>query len=352
MGRYSLGMKFLPLLTAAVMILSAIAFTPAPVFAVNPPCGSVLIANTTLKGVITCASPVGYTIGSAGITIVCKAATLVGPGSGIGIYNPGFASVTIKNCDVKDFDTGIGIRDSPNNILTGNYAYDNTGPGFVVFDSNSSSLLKNSAYFDAAGFFMNYSSGVTLQLNKGYDSTAFEGFGAYASSGNKLISNTASGNAEDGFSFGSGFTSNIILSNTAVGNDLVGFSLSGSSANVIQANKATANLGDGFVLNNTSDLNLLYSNKAAGNGGDGFHLASSSSNNLISNTALRNSVDGFHFESTATHNSIIDNTALVNGRYRCYDGTGLFAPLQNFYFGNSGTPVGPAYSVPSGLFPS
>lgn len=51
--------------------------------------------------------PSGIKIGADGVVLDCNGSTFIGEGSGDGIYNKKFDHVEIKNCDIKDYTTGI-----------------------------------------------------------------------------------------------------------------------------------------------------------------------------------------------------------------------------------------------------
>jgi len=324
--------------------------------ALNPPCGSTLVANTTLTGSISCATLIGYNVGAPGITINCKSATITGSGTGTGIFDNGFPNVVIKGCTVKNFYYGIGVVFTKNVTLSRNKAYNNLYCGFVVGAMNDSLVTRNYATGSRSGFFVNDTDNTVISFNVatasvspvGGPSNSGDGFDIYGIN-NQVLSNLATVNSGDGFALA--LHSSTVLGNVATANGKAGLSLGNSATTTMFHNMATKNLQDGFILTSSSN-DVLIDNGATSNTVNGFHFSNAKSNNIIQNTASKNGLDGFHFESNSTSNQVIDNRSYLNTRYRCYDGTGVTGLVLNFYVLNNGTPVGPAFSFPPGLFPA
>ena len=347
-----------PLVIAVVLLSSVLlAITPSPALAGNPPCGATLTANTILTGVINCGTPFGYVVGAAGITVSCNGAIITGPGSGTGIFDNGFPDVVIKGCLVKDFNYGIGVVFTSNATITGNRAFSNTYIGILLGSDVLSAVTRNIARGNEAGFWINGSSTDTILNNQAIGNglpavsmSQDSGFVVSASSYDTLKGNSASVNYGNGYTV-AGANHTVLERNSATGNHLDGVSLGYSPLNLLYENVVTTSGEDGISLNR-SDTNVVFLNFASRNGVNGLHFDNSTTNAIIQNIASRNGQDGFHFEFDAINNQIIDNRSLMNVRYRCYDATGIAGPLHNFYSLNNGTPVGPAFSVPPGLFPA
>ena len=151
-------------------------------------CGDTIMKSCTFNGSQDCRNVEerdGLITGADNIVINGDGYTLTGNSSGIGIFS-NHSGVTIKNVQVKDFDTGIKVEDTSNNViencvvrknygsLTGinlsadnssvrnNRVYNNTGPGIFVggdynlFENNTVLWNKNNTllpgygiYFDA-----------------------------------------------------------------------------------------------------------------------------------------------------------------------------------------------------------
>jgi parallel beta-helix repeat protein len=115
------------LLLYSISALSAV----LPVAAITPnvvTCGTTITTSTELKADIGPCSGNGIVIGSSGITLNCAGHTISGTsGSVAGISLLGVTTVTVKNCHVTGFASGIYLGASSSNKLTGNTANGNYG---------------------------------------------------------------------------------------------------------------------------------------------------------------------------------------------------------------------------------
>jgi len=64
-------------------------------------------------------------INASDVELDCNGATINGTGSGFGIFNPGFNNVTIKNCNVHNYNVGIKLANSSSNTIINNTISDN-----------------------------------------------------------------------------------------------------------------------------------------------------------------------------------------------------------------------------------
>jgi parallel beta-helix repeat protein len=110
-------------------------------------------------------------IKSDNVVLDCNGATINGDGSGIGIYNNGFDNVILKNCNIKNYEFGIGTVHSSYNTITSNNISNNSYGIDMEYSSNntlnSNNIHSNSLY----GIYMVYSSGNALNnkiKNNGY----------------------------------------------------------------------------------------------------------------------------------------------------------------------------------------
>ena len=201
-------------------------------------------------------------IGVNGITLDCAGHSITGTGSGKGIFLASKTGVTIKNCVVSGFPSGIFLFTSSSNTLTSNIANNNNAGIVLASFSNFNTLTANIA---------NNNSGDGI------------GIGAFSSS-NTLTFNTANNNSGGGISLGAFSSSNNLTSNTANGNNK-GIFLVLSSSNTLTFNTANNNF-NGIFLFSSSNSNTITSN-IANNNGRGIFI-SSSSNNLIFNNLFNN----------------------------------------------------------------
>jgi len=298
----SFGRRLLTLALAFTMVFSAFAvIAPLTVSAQVPPCGTVLVANTTIIGGL-CATPFAYQVGAPGITIRCAAAnpTLTGVASNVGIVNPGFANVVITGCTFKGFATGVEIVGA-----TGN------------------KILKNTAQNDAWGFNITTSTSTQVVRNKAVSNNR-TGFNFVSSSLGQIVGNMALSNFGNGFAFTSD-THDVIDVNTAVLNGINGIDLISSTACFLLGNTALANGNDGIlltagVLSSSGNLapsvgNIVYHNVANTNHHDGIELTDANANLVIDNTAKFNQKDGIDLNGgsgVAGPNTMVQNITVNN----------------------------------------
>ena len=224
----------IPSVLILTVLGSTFLFSLTPVFATNPACGATLTANTTLTGDIGVLAPClgnGLVIGKNGITLNCAGFTISGTVAGDGgVYLSGRKKVTVENCIVTGFSSGIYLYDSSDNIITGNTANGNYAGIFLTSHSNKNHVTGNVA-----------------------DNNHFEGFYIVGSSGNILTGNTANNNQEEGFSNYMDASKNILTGNTAKNNLNYGYyDLSTSSSPGVPhwdtKNSYTSDTGSGNVL--------------------------------------------------------------------------------------------------------
>ena len=148
--------------------------------------------------------------------------------SSTGITLRGRTGVTVKNCRVTNFASGVTLDSCDGNILLNNTVYNNVDWGFLLSASYNNTLLDNTIYgirdvvnnFDGAGFIVEMSFGNTFKGNVAYDNgrgfsigefatEIFEehfeehrGFIPEAYEGNVFEANTVEGNTEAGFWIG------------------------------------------------------------------------------------------------------------------------------------------------------
>lgn len=329
----------LMLLLAVSTFAVAIVFSPS-VQAQVPPCGSVLLVNTTITGG-TCTTPFAYQIGAPGITVHCKAAspTVTGIATSVGIENYGFTGVTIKGCTFSGFDIGILVVNAKSNSITHDVAQNSAGDGFKINDSVGTILTRNTA---------------TMNGGDGFDFVASSSFSV-------LTANSAVDNQGSGFAF-NGDAHDVLQYNIAVLNGLDGFILSGASLNTLVRNTASGNSQDGFLLTSgapnpagaptLSNTNILYANQATINKHDGFELIDAQGNILIDNTAKFNVNDGIDLNGgsgVTAQNIMVQNLTLNNLVLERSDtsvGGGTDGTANLWIVDNS---VPPAATFPAGL---
>jgi parallel beta-helix repeat protein len=207
-------------------------------------CGDLLTQSRTLNSsdfTGGACSATGLEIGATGITLDCNGKPIIGSGvtGSTGIKNVWFNNVTIKNCNVSNFDNGIHLKRVSNNVITNNTIYSpKTAPG----------------------------SGIWVET----------------STWNNITINNASS-----YKWGIGFDINS-NNNRAIGNNLVscqyGMEIYNSSRNTIKNNIVNNHTQYGIYMNNGSSTNVLIGNAADFNGRRGLHIADPAAvGNIINN---------------------------------------------------------------------
>jgi parallel beta-helix repeat protein len=189
--------------------------------------------------------------------------------------------VTVTDCHVTEFFTGIQIADSVDVTIRGNRANGNN-QGIEVARA-SAMIIDNVASENRTwGFFLGEDGGDTQLVRNSSDDNGLIGYALNSASSYWLEDNSASGNQTNYDLLGS--SENTLMGNLSQDAD---FHLGGSDRNTLIANVAT---GGGFALNDSSD-NTLESNRASGTG-IGFHSYLGSGNNQFVSNVSADNVEG------------------------------------------------------------
>ena len=231
---------------------------------------STLVANETCSISDSGASGV-IIINASNIILDCNGTNLVGTSSGRGIYQESKNNVTIKNCNITNYDYGIYLKSSSNNIIYNNQADLNDYYGFFLYSSSNNTLINNTASSNWGIF--------------GY------GFRIYSdSNNNRLVNNTANYNE-------------------------YGFMLYSSSDNNLTNNTANWNDKRGFCARESSNNTRFTNNTANWNNECGFYIHSSSNTSLANNTMNDNEYDLIVYGTQDSHyNNSIDTTNKIKSK--------------------------------------
>jgi len=238
----------------------------------------------------------GFQIGSDGITLDCAGHSLIGDGTGTGVFMDGRTGVTIRNCVATAFFRGFELHGSSNNLLSGNTAsgsVGDSGNGFFIADASNSNVLENNTAID-----------------NGLAGTDVDGFRVQDSDGNVLRDNVARRSATWGFIVVTG-TGNRLLNNLSSDNDLLGFAVHGARSTTLVGNAARNNGTTGFATGDGSQSSTFRNNVAANNGNNGFQVDDSANTVFAGNESRGNGTDGIVAGNangvTVTANSIEDS---------------------------------------------
>ena len=271
----------------SIVIVSVLIF-PNKARALTPVmnCSVLNTAGETYNVINNISSPgVGATclnISADNITLDCQNFTIVGNGllndGSAGIRLNQVSGVTVKNCIVQKFQTGIhDVADGDgNNRFEQNTANNNGDVGIVLGASIGDIAISNTANGNGGGF-------------------------AVSGAGIVITGNIAGG------------TDNILRGNAANGNNGTGIVIAfpGAENNLVIDNTAVKNTEEGILVNQCSD-NELVGNRLIGNRNNGILLLANTSNNsLEENTAIRNGQFGFN-DFTMGLNNFVDNKCIAN----------------------------------------
>jgi parallel beta-helix repeat protein len=168
---------------------------------------------------------------------------LQGPGFGEGIELTGRSNVTIKNTEIREFDHGIGLVRSSNNIIVGNHLESHFFDGIELINSTRNIISGNNVTNNSIGVSLRGSSGNNITRN--HITSNDVGIGLYVywaldSTSNNISGNNVTANSVYGIRLSSSFD-NIIFGNN-IANSVYGISLDDSANNIMSGNNITNNL--------------------------------------------------------------------------------------------------------------
>lgn len=324
-------------------------------------CGDRVVSDWTFAGDMTCPAAVagvhGLTIGADGVTIdgagygitgsetadVCDWIGETNPGTGYcGIFNMGYDDVVIKNLEIENFCTGIGLQGSGKNPVAGN-TIDNCeihGNGDADCSTDTSTHGIHACYIRTS----------TIGNSRIYENTGTGagcgdgGNGIFLYAGSKdftndtITGNEIHNNRKAGFLAKKGLCYAEITGNHVYGNGQGGIVLRcrSSNYNLIERNNASANFGDGIFIGsqyNTIQNNIVTNNVAgfriksgdAIGDGDGIDMGrnrESNNNDLVSNTVCGNEGTDIDVTTDCSGNHGTDNTCDTTNDYNDAGSTG------------------------------
>jgi hypothetical protein len=230
-----------------VLALIGLRETPA---AGQVSCGATLTTSTTLTASLMGCRPNGLILGASGITLDCAGFTVEGQGVGVGIKVPsGISGVTIQNCVVDGFATGILVGGAGSSSVMQTVVQNNTSHG-VRLTSDSNTVQD-----------------VVSRQNGGF---GFQALGV----GNSLLGTLAMENSRAGFSLGG--RGQDVENSLAISNDKEGF-VGTVRDTTFSANTAISNMATGFKLGGgaVTAPNMYDTNRAFVNGGNGLVVGGS-----------------------------------------------------------------------------
>jgi|GEM_PF-1497047 len=161
---------------------------------VNPcvPCGEILTSDISLNADLNCSdkdSLEGLIVGTDSITLDCRGHKIQGKGLYFGIVGLNVSNVTVKKCNVSNFEYGMFFELSSNNTLSNNVVTNNDEGGIILISSsNFNTLTSNTARNNSAGIIILESTNNTL-INNTADYNTWGSYIDNLSTGNALYDN-------------------------------------------------------------------------------------------------------------------------------------------------------------------
>jgi parallel beta-helix repeat protein len=290
--------------TAAATILGALALA-VPTLAAGPAgagpgpaCGSTVTTNLTLTADLSCPSGDGLIVGATGITIDLGGHTITGSAGGIGVTNPGFATVTIRNGAITGFGTAVQVTSAPGNLVeTLHVTISETATGILLNAADQAQVQNNVLSGGATAILLRADS--NDPSNRAEENVVFkntisgsqEAIAIVGSNDNHLINNTVTGGAT-AFRIAGGSGGNDLTNNHASGGSSTGLLVdaSNNSSNDVGGNQFTDFEGAGILIEAGPSTTQLLGNKTIRN--DVGISAGAAGSSLGGNTANDNRVRG------------------------------------------------------------
>ena len=230
----------------------------------------------------------------------------------IGILNPGYSGVTIKNIEIRDFYVGISLASSRNNLVenTTISSQRRYPEGIFLDQSDSNTIVNNNISNLESGdaIHLNYASYNTIAQNRISNMNSDPVYLYYSHSNtirSNIISNARTIDLEA--SNGNNITDNT-LDNT-FGIQLYSY----CSGNIVASNNVSNGKNIGINVYD-SDNNIIADNIAESNK-YGIYISYSGTNTLTNNTMLNNT-SNFNVDGDAMENFVqnVDTTNKVDGK--------------------------------------
>ena len=253
----------------------------------------------------------GIVIGYNGITLDGNGHTISGT-TGNGILVQVRTGVTIKNINIKNFDTGINVDNSIGITLSGNTVTGSSTSGITGSYSNTLTITSNKVSGSSHGIYLVHSTQNSISNN--IVSNNSDGILVSVTDNTSVSGNTVSNNSGNGI-YLIYLGSDTVTGNTVSGNN-IGILMSQSSTNTIASNTVTGN-GNGITVSDDSYNNILIKNTISSNTNSGISIINSGNaakitDNTISNNNLGISITPSN-SVTVYNNNLINNPIQVTG---------------------------------------
>lgn len=228
-------------------------------------------------------------VGAENVALDCAGHAVIGEGVGVGIYL-GANGVTVTNCTVESFATGIQT------------------------DARGARIITNTLNHNGEGLRLGGATGATVSGNTANNNDFWGILACCKASDNTISDNQTKENRVVGMTLNDA-SSNRVTGNVSVHNGS-GFGIGlGSALNTVSHNVAANNIRSGFDFaladNNTIDRNVSVNNGSGPNGG-GFSFGPANGNTVTNNVAMHNGSTGFNVFFASELNLFSGNHACQN----------------------------------------
>ncbi|MGC8898918.1 MAG: right-handed parallel beta-helix repeat-containing protein [Candidatus Micrarchaeia archaeon] len=253
-----------------------------------------------------------FTINASNIAINCAGFSIIGNGSGYGVYSINTSNFSLVNCVIGNFSSSVSIINTNNSLFKNNTLFDSQY-GLFMDPSYNNTIIENQIFANSLdGLYLEDSHNNTIRNNTAYNNSR-AGFYLNISTGNNISNNTGYNNSNSGFLLYSS-SNNILTNNSAYNNSNSGFVLSDSSNNNLTNNYAYDNSNHGFYLLDSSNNNTLTNNSAYNNSHTGFYFVNSTANNLTINNITDNTLMGLYLNNNSNSNILTQNYICFNDK--------------------------------------
>jgi parallel beta-helix repeat protein len=314
---------------------------PAPPVPAVVRCGEVLTRSTLVTNDLAECPGDGLVIGAPRVIVDLAGHTIDGVGLGAGVLNDGFASVTVRNGTLQDFDHGVVLlSETESNVVEGLTLRENELAAVRLFDARAGNLVReNMVVGNGEGVALvsgstgtvvednefSLNSGASLLLRDANDNLVEDndvlgggdlGIGLERASGNTLVDNDVAETSDGGIELRDGSHANRIEDNDLSASGDTGIMVDSSDRNELIANTARLMSDSGITLVSAND-GVVAANDLRGSTG-GLQMDGSSRNRVEANMASDSSGIGIELGGDSYGNLVVFNRALDNGAAGIY----------------------------------
>jgi parallel beta-helix repeat protein len=309
---------------------------PAPPTPATVRCGEVLTRSTLVTNDLAECPGDGLVVGASRIVVDLGGHAIDGVGLGAGVLNDGFASVTVRNGTLRDFDHGVVLlSETELNVVEGMTLLENELAAVELFDARGGNVIRgNTVESNGEGVALvsgttgtvvedndfSLNSGASVLLRDATDNLVEDndvrgggdlGIGLERASGNTLLDNDVAETSDGGIELRDGSHANSIEENDLTASGDTGIMVDSSDRNELIANTTRLMSDSGITLVSAND-GVVAENDLRGSTG-GLQMDGSSRNRVEANVASGSSGIGIELGGGSYDNVLVLNRALDNG---------------------------------------